>query len=169
MIIFAKGVTSGYLPLGGVVVSDRVAEPFWRAAGGPVFRHGPTYAGHAACCAAALANIELLERDGLLGRGRENEGVLVDAITPLAEHDEVAEVRGGVGTLAAVELAADLLERDPDAVRRAALGAREAGVLVRPLARGLALSPPLTAGPEHFAMAAEAIEHGLARLAASLA
>jgi putrescine aminotransferase len=165
MIVFAKGVTSGYLPLGGVVVSDRVAEPFWRATGGPVFRHGPTYAGHAACCAASVANIELLERDGLLGRGRENERALLDALAPLGDHDEVGEIRGGVGTLAAVELAGDVLERDPDAVWRAAVGAREAGVLVRPLTRGLALSPPLTAGPEHFAMAAEAIEHGLARLA----
>jgi putrescine---pyruvate transaminase len=165
MIVFAKGVTSGYLPLGGVVVSDSVAEPFWRAAGGPVFRHGPTYAGHAACCAAALANIELLERDGLLARGRDNERALLDALAPLTDHDEVAEVRGGVGTLAAVELTADVLERDPGAVSRAALGAREAGVLVRPLGQGLALSPPLTAEPEHFAMAAEAIEHGLSRLA----
>ena len=57
MIAFAKGVTSGYLPLGGVIVSERVAEPFWAEPGAPVFRHGPTYAGHATCCAAALANI----------------------------------------------------------------------------------------------------------------
>lgn len=164
MIVFAKGVTSGYLPLGGVLVSEQVAEPFWRAAGGPVFRHGPTYAGHATCCAAALANIELLERDDLVARGRENEQVLLGTLAPLADRDEVAEVRGGVGTLAAVELAADLLERDPLAVQRTALGAREVGVLVRPLARGVAVSPPLTAGSEHFALAAEAIGHGLARL-----
>src|SRR5205807_6404299 len=54
-------------------VSDRVAEPFWSSAGGPVLRHGPTYAGHATVCAPALANIGLLERDGLLEKGRENE------------------------------------------------------------------------------------------------
>jgi putrescine---pyruvate transaminase len=164
MIVFAKGVTSGYLPLGGVIVSEQIAEPFWRGPGAPVFRHGPTYAAHATCCAAALANIALLEQDGLLERGRELEGALLEALTPLADRDEVAEVRGGTGTLAAVELDAGLLERDPSAVGRAAAGAREVGVLVRPLARGLALSPPLTAEPEHFAMAAEAIEHGLARL-----
>ena len=69
MIVFAKGVTSGYLPLGGVMVAERVAEPFWREPGGPIFRHGPTYAGHPTCCAAALANIAVLERDGLLERG----------------------------------------------------------------------------------------------------
>ncbi len=168
MIVFAKGVTSGYLPLGGVIVADRIAEPFWRAAGGPVFRHGPTYAGHATCCAAAIANMGLLERDDLLARGRENERALYDALAPLGDREEVAEVRGGVGTMAAVEIAADLIEDDPGAVARAAMGAREAGVLVRPLGRDLALSPPLTAEPEHFAMAAEAIEHGLARLEPSL-
>ena len=165
MIVFAKGVTSGYMPLGGVVVSERVAEPFWRAPGGPVLRHGATYAGHATCCAAALANIKLLERDSLLQRGQENEGALLDALRPLAAHEHVAEVRGGVGTMAAIELSADLLERDPGAPARAAAGAREAGVLVRPLGRGVALSPPLTADPGHFGMAAGAIEHGLGRLA----
>ncbi len=165
MIVFAKGVTSGYLPLGGLVISERVAEPFWRAAGGPAFRHGATYAGHATCCAAALANIALLERDGLLRRGQEQETALLDTLRPLGAHEEVAEVRGGVGTMAAVELSGDVLERDPDAVARAAAGAREAGVLVRPLGRGLAVSPPLTAEPDHFAMAADAIEQGIARLA----
>jgi putrescine---pyruvate transaminase len=52
LIVFAKGVTSGYLPLGGVIVAPSVADRFW-APGGPVFLHGPTYAGHATCCAAA--------------------------------------------------------------------------------------------------------------------
>ncbi len=165
MIVFAKGVTSGYMPLGGVIVSEQICEPFWQAAGGPVLRHGPTYAGHATCCAAALANIALLAQDGLLERGRENEAALMDALRPLGAHDSVGEVRGGVGLMAAVELADDVLADDPDAPVRAAEGAREAGVLVRPLGRGLALSPPLTAEPEHFAMAAGAIEHGLERLA----
>ena len=103
MIVFAKGVTSGYLPLGGVVISERIAEPFWRAPGGPVFRHGVTYAGHATCCAAALANIKILEQDGLLERGREQEQALLDALAPLAAHELVSDVRGGVGMMAAVE------------------------------------------------------------------
>jgi putrescine aminotransferase len=166
MITFAKGVTSGYLPLGGVIVSDRVAEPFWRAPGGPVLRHGPTYSGHATCCAAAIANIALLERDGLLERGREDEQALLDALSPLHRHEAVAEVRGGIGTLAAVELAADVLERDPTAVAAVVAAARQAGVLVRALARGIAVSPPLTAGIEHFALIAEALEQGLATRAA---
>lgn len=167
MIVFAKGVTSGYLPLGGVVVSDRIAEPFWRAAGGPVFRHGPTYSGHATCCAAALANIKLLAADGLLERGRELEQTLLDAIRPLAVHDSVAEVRGGLGLMAAVELRPEVLEAQPDAIAQVVRSAREAGVLVRPLGRAVAVSPPLTATAEHFGQLADAIDTGLAALTTS--
>jgi adenosylmethionine-8-amino-7-oxononanoate aminotransferase len=167
MIVFAKAVTSGYLPLGGVVVSDRVAEPFWRAPGGPVFRHGPTYSAHPTVCAAALANIRILASDGLLERGRDLEQDLFEALRPLESHDAVAEVRGGLGMLAAVELTDEVLERRPDAVARVIAGAREAGVLIRPLARGVATSPPLTATPEHFAEIAQAYEAGLETLATS--
>ncbi|HWK28255.1 MAG TPA: aminotransferase class III-fold pyridoxal phosphate-dependent enzyme [Solirubrobacter sp.] len=166
LIVFAKGVTSGYLPLGGVVVAGAVAEPFWAAPGGPVLRHGPTYAGHAACCVAALANLDLLERDGLLERGRELEGELLAALAPLAGDPLVAEVRGGVGLMGAVELAPELLAADPGAVARAALAARRHGVLVRPLARALAVSPPLTATPEHFALIAQALKGALEELGA---
>lgn len=165
MIVFAKGVTSGYLPLGGVMVSERVAEPFWREPGGPVFRHGPTYAGHATCCAAAIANIGLLERDGLLGRGREYEQALLDALMPLAAHEDlVSEVRGGVGTMAAVELTAEVRNREPRAVVSVVRGARAAGVLLRPGASAVLASPPLTAGPEHFELIAQGIEQGLSAL-----
>jgi adenosylmethionine-8-amino-7-oxononanoate aminotransferase len=164
MIAFAKGVTSGYLPLGGVIVSERVAEPFWTAPGGPVLRHGPTYSAHATCCAAALANIALLGRDGLLERGRTNERPLHDALKPFADHDAVAEVRGGVGLLAAVQLTDETLAAHPDAVTRVVIAARADGVLVRPLARAVAVSPPLTAEIEHFGLIARAIERGLAAL-----
>jgi adenosylmethionine-8-amino-7-oxononanoate aminotransferase len=166
MIVFAKGVTSGYLPLGGVIVSDRVAEPFWRAPGGPVFRHGPTYSAHPTVCAAALANIALLDGEGLIDRGRELETRLHDALAPLASHEAVAEVRGGVGLLAAVELTAEVLERRPDAVARVTMGARERGVLVRALGKGVAVSPPLTIDEQQFTSIAEAIDHGLAALGA---
>jgi adenosylmethionine-8-amino-7-oxononanoate aminotransferase len=169
MIVFAKGVTSGYLPLGGVIISERIAEPFWSSPGGPVFRHGPTYSAHATCCAAALANIAILEREDLIAKGAENERALLSVLEPLVEHEEVAEVRGGTGTLAAVELSAEVLERDKTAVPRVAMAARAAGVLVRTLARGLAVSPPLTATTEHFSRIGEAVEHGLAALHAASA
>jgi putrescine---pyruvate transaminase len=167
MITFAKGVTSGYLPLGGVIIEDTIAEPFWKSPGGPVFRHGPTYSAHATCCAAALANIAILENEGLLTKGAENEQALLDVIKPLADHDAVAEVRGGTGTLAALELTDEVLQQDKNAVARAALAARSAGVLVRPLGRGLAVSPPLTATSEHFALIGDVLEYGLASLHAA--
>jgi putrescine---pyruvate transaminase len=164
MIVFAKAVTSGYLPLGGVVVSEQIAEPFWSTPGGPVLRHGPTYAAHPTCCAAALANIAVLERDRLIDRGRELEGDLLGALKPFADHPAVAEVRGGVGLMAAVALTDDVLEQHPDAVTRVVMAAREDGVLVRPLARAVAVSPPLTVDAEHFALIAGALERGLATL-----
>jgi putrescine aminotransferase len=164
MVTFAKGVTSGYLPLGGVLVSDRIAEPFWRAPGGPVLRHGPTYSAHATCCAAALANIALLARDGLVERARELEGTLLDALTPLADHPSVAEVRGGVGLLAAVALTDEALEQRPDAITRVVMAAREDGVLLRPLGTAVAVSPPLTVDTEHFTLIANAMARGLEEL-----
>jgi adenosylmethionine-8-amino-7-oxononanoate aminotransferase len=168
MITFAKGVTSGYLPLGGVLVSEPVAEPFWRASGGPVLRHGQTYSAHATCCAAALANIALLGRGGLLERGRELEQPLLDALRPLASQEAVAEVRGGVGLMAAVEFTAETLERRPDAPATVASHARDQGVLVRPLARGVAVSPPLTVTEEHLGLIAQALERGVADLSAGV-
>jgi adenosylmethionine-8-amino-7-oxononanoate aminotransferase len=153
MTSFAKGVTSGYLPLGGVAVSGRVAEPFFGEAGGPVFRHGATYAGHATCCAAALANLDLLERDDLLRRGETMEGPLLDALAPLTAHDAVVEVRGGTGTLAAVEITGN-----PQAF---AAAVRAQGVLVRALGSGVAVSPPLTATEDHFDQIATAIGNAL--------
>jgi len=168
MIVFAKGVTSGYLPLGGVIVCERVAEPFWTTPGGPVLRHGPTYSGHPTCCAAALANLALLGRERLVERGRDLEGALLDALAPLREHDAVAEVRGGTGMMAAVELRSDVLDTQAGAIAKVTGAAREAGVIVRPLGRAVAVSPPLTATPEHFQLIAQALDHALDSLSASL-
>jgi putrescine aminotransferase len=163
MITFAKGVTSGYLPLGGVVVDDTVAAPYFEAPGGPMFRHGATYAGHPSVCAAALATIEIYEREDIIRRGRDLEGPLHDALKPLAAHAGAGEVRGGLGFLAAVSVAPDA---DAGAVARLAAGAREAGVLVRPLLGGVAVSPPLICEQEHIDLLAQAIEAGLDDVAA---
>jgi adenosylmethionine-8-amino-7-oxononanoate aminotransferase len=158
MITFAKGVTSGYLPLGGVVVSEHIAEPFFRGPGGPMLRHGATYAAHPTCCAAALANLDLLEQDGLMERGRELEDELYDALAPLAEHPLVTEVRGGTGLLAAIELAPEV------APGKVGAGCRARGVLVRPTLSAVAVSPPLTATPDHFELITEALSTALDEL-----
>lgn len=168
MIIFAKGVTSGYLPLAGVVISERVAEPFWSTPGRAPFRHGPTFSGHAACCAAGLANIEILEREGLISRGQELEGDLLAALAPLADHPLVAEVRGGTGLLAAIELTPEFLERLPGAPWQAYLRCQDAGVILRPLVRGLAVSPPLIITRDEILTIADAMRAGLDALLESV-
>ena len=68
LITVAKGITSGYIPLGGVIASARVAEPFWAEGTQNVFRHGFTYSGHATACAVGLANLDVIEREGLVER-----------------------------------------------------------------------------------------------------
>ncbi|MDX6566105.1 MAG: putrescine---pyruvate transaminase [Gaiellales bacterium] len=159
MVVLAKGITSGYLPLGGVLVSNEVSAPFWREPGRAVFRHGATYAGHPTCCAAALANLDILEREHLIPRGRELEGALMDALAPLAEHPAVGEIRGGVGLAAAVDLNAELLAAG--AMGRFTAAIREAGVLLRGQATGVAIGPPLTVEREQLVEIAEAIRAGL--------
>jgi putrescine---pyruvate transaminase len=164
LITFAKGVTSGYLPLGGVIVSGAVAGPFFEGPGSPMLRHGATYAGHPSCCAAALTVLDIYERENLIPRGRELERPLADALAPLADHPAVAEVRAGLGLLAAVQLSPAALEHEPAAVAKVSQGAREAGVLVRPLLGSIAVSPPLVVESEHLTQIADALRAGLDRL-----
>jgi putrescine aminotransferase len=160
MITFAKGVTSGYLPLGGVLVDEHVAAPFWDEPGGTVLRHGPTYAGHATCCAAALANLDILE-DGLLERGRALEVPLADALGQLVSHDAVDHARAGTGFIGALELDPEVLAADAGFVMRVAQSVRSHGALVRPLGSSIAVSPPLTATKQHLELLVEALNAGL--------
>jgi adenosylmethionine-8-amino-7-oxononanoate aminotransferase len=161
LITFAKGVSSGYLPVGGVIASGDVAAPFWED-GGAEFRHGATYSGHPVCCVAALANLDILARDGLLERGRELEGDLAAALAPLADHPHVAEVRSGLGLIAAVELTQEALAGGALAALAGAM--RENGVLVRRLASAVAVSPPLTVQPEHLTLIGETLAGALGSL-----
>ena len=161
LVTFAKGVTSGYQPLGGVLVSGRVAEPFWSEPGRIFVRHGQTFAGHATVCAAALANLAILEREGLIPRGQELEGELFDALAPLRDHPLVGDVRGGTGLMAAVELAPDVLEADADAPTKIYKAVRSSGVLLRVQASGLAISPPLIVTVEQIRELADAVRTGL--------
>jgi putrescine aminotransferase len=152
----AKGITSGYIPLGAVVTSSRVAEPFWAAGTEHVFRHGYTYSGHSTACAVALANLDVLEREQLLERVRDLEPVLESALRPLESHPLVAEVRAGLGLLAAVELS------DPAKLARVVDEARARGVLLRGL-RGVALqiSPPFVITEDEIATLARVIGESL--------
>ena len=107
----AKGLTSGYLPLSGVLVGDRLADALIDKGG--TFRHGFTYSGHPVSCAVALANIEIIKREGLVERVREDTGPYLQArLAELAEHPLVGEVRG-VGFLGGIEIVADKAARKP--------------------------------------------------------
>jgi putrescine---pyruvate transaminase len=152
IITCAKGITSGYLPLGAVIVAPRVQEPFWSTPGGALFRHGYTYSGHPSVCAAGLANLEILEREGLLERVARLEPVLAEAMAPLSHLPLVSEVRSGVGLLAAVEIDSETRAADPGLVERIVTGCRDRGVLTRGLAgHSLQVSPPFVIGEDEIA------------------
>jgi putrescine---pyruvate transaminase len=154
LVTAAKGITSGYVPLGAVIASARVAEPFWQEGGAELLRHGYTYSGHATACAVALANLDVIESERLVERVRELESVLEAALRPLERHDLVREVRT-VGLLAAVEV-------EGEAADGVAAEALERGVLTRAL-RGVALqiSPPFVITEEQLGSVADAIRESL--------
>jgi adenosylmethionine-8-amino-7-oxononanoate aminotransferase len=160
MIVFAKGVSSGYLPLGGVVVSGRVADPFWNEAGNP-FMHGTTYAGHPAGCAAAMANLDILEREDLFTVSLEVERHLDAALRTLSDHPLVAEVRSGIGVMGAVELTEEALEQRGITTQEVFAEARARGVILRPVPKALLVSPPLI-------ITWEQIDHLVSTLSAAL-
>jgi adenosylmethionine-8-amino-7-oxononanoate aminotransferase len=136
MITFAKGVTSGYLPVGGVILGAAVRGPL-EADPTFVLRHGHTYSGHATACAAALAVLDVTEADGLLARAEHVGARLSDGLASLAADGALAEVRGDVAVWAA-GLAPD---RDANAVRDHLL---ELGVITRAIGTDtLAFCPPL--------------------------
>ncbi|MGI9261164.1 MAG: aminotransferase class III-fold pyridoxal phosphate-dependent enzyme, partial [Woeseiaceae bacterium] len=114
LMTFAKGVTSGYLPLGGVMVGDRVTDVLVDKGG--EFFHGFTYSGHPAACAVAIENIRILRREELVERVRDDIGpYLQERWATLAEHPLVGETRM-VGLMGALELVRDKtsLERFPE-------------------------------------------------------
>ena len=157
MITAAKGLSSGYAPIGAVIIGERVAEPFWRPGSDLVFRHGYTYSAHPTTCAVALANLDLIEREQLVGRVAALEPVLARHLAPLADLELVGEVRAGTGLLAAVEIAEEVRAADPGLAARLVAGLRERGVITR-LLRGVALqiSPPFVITEEEIGQIAAA-------------
>jgi putrescine---pyruvate transaminase len=135
LVLGAKGLTSGYVPMGVVLVAPHIAEPMWQP--GMVLRHGYTYSGHGGAAAAAMANLDIIEREGLVDQALELETLLAKGLAPLADHPLVSEVRAGTGAVAAVQLA------DPSLAGKAVAQLRRHGVLSRALAIGaMQVSPP---------------------------
>lgn len=140
VMIGAKGITSGYAPLGLVVVGPRVQEPFWTGQGA-LFRHGYTYSAHPTACAVGLANLDMLVSEKLVERVAALEPVLAAVMAPLAAHPLVSDVRT-CGLLSGVELDDEALRRTPDLADIVVRELRQRGVLTRALVgKTLQISP----------------------------
>ena len=153
VLVTAKALTSGYIPMGAVLIHDDVVAMLE----GTAFRHGFTYNGHPVGAAVALANLGIIEREGLLQRAVEIGGRLLDGLKPAEQLDAVAEVRG-VGAMLAVELASG---HDAEGV---GADARQQGVIVRATGQKIVLSPPLVIEPDQADRIVEVLGGALQRL-----
>jgi putrescine---pyruvate transaminase len=154
LTLVAKGITSGYVPLGAVLAAPTVWEPFWSRAG--VWRHGYTYSGHAVAAAAGMANLDVMAAERLPERALDLEKVLADALEPLRGHPAIADVRAGTGLLAAVQLS------DPAQVPAMVQALRERQVLTRGIVTGsLQISPSLVIEERQITQLVEAITDAL--------
>jgi putrescine aminotransferase len=162
LIVTAKGITSGYVPLGAVLVSDSVADVLAEDHGFPV---GFTYNGHPTACAVALRNLEIIETESLLDRAREVGAFLLAELSMLEELAVVGEVRG-VGMMLGIELVGDKRTREPISMHAAPHDVirRETGVLVRDCAHTLVLSPPLVMTESEAAEVVGAVRSVLERV-----
>jgi adenosylmethionine-8-amino-7-oxononanoate aminotransferase len=159
VITTAKGITSAYAPMGAMIVSDTIAEPFMQGANS--FTHGFTFAGHPVCAAIALANIDALEGEGVLDNVRSNEPAFRAMLESLRDIPIVGDVRGA-GYFHAIELVRDQETKESfdddesETLLRGFLSGElyRRGLICRADDRGdpvIQLSPPLIAGPEQFA------------------
>ncbi len=158
IITTAKGITSAYAPMGAVIAGDHIAEPFLH--GKAIFNHGFTFGGHPVACAVALANIDVIEREGLCARVRANEGPFREMLESLRDLPIVGDVRGA-GYFQAVELVKDkdtketFNDAESEELLRGFLSGElyRRGLICRTDDRGdpiVQLSPPLIAGEQQF-------------------
>ncbi|HAX23722.1 MAG TPA: aspartate aminotransferase family protein, partial [Chloroflexi bacterium] len=146
IVSLAKGISSGYIPLGAVGVSDAIYEQMLQP--DAMFMHGFTYSGHPVACAVALANIDIIEREQLAANAGEQGAYLLEQLRELDGHQHVGEVRGK-GLMMIVEIVADKETKakfDPafNAGGKLQSATREHGLIVRCSNDGIAISPPLT-------------------------
>jgi adenosylmethionine-8-amino-7-oxononanoate aminotransferase len=158
IITTAKGLTSAYAPMGAMITSDRLAEPFLH--GAESFTHGFTFAGHPICAAVALANLDAIEHEGIIENVRTNEGAFREMLESLFDIPIVGDVRGA-GYFNAIELVKDQdtdeqwSDDESETLLRGFLSGElyRRGLICRADDRGdpvIQLSPPLIAGPKQF-------------------
>jgi len=147
IVQFAKAITSGYIPLGGIGVSDTIREVIERVPGEQRWMHAFTYSGHPTSCAVALANIAIIENEGLVARADEVAAHLNRSLQELEELSVVGNVRGK-GMMAAVELVADKASKTPFPAS-AGVGLRvqkemtKRGLFTRAVGDTICIAPPL--------------------------
>jgi adenosylmethionine-8-amino-7-oxononanoate aminotransferase len=152
LLVAGKGLTGGYLPLAVTLTTERVFDAFLgEHEEGRTFFHGHTYTGNPLGCAAALANLDLMEKRDTVAGVEERAAVLAEALAPLADHPHVGEVRQR-GLMVGIELVADRATRAPFPARErrgwhVAERARADGVIIRPLSDVVVLMPPLALPP----------------------
>ncbi|MDE0927825.1 MAG: aminotransferase class III-fold pyridoxal phosphate-dependent enzyme [Acidimicrobiales bacterium] len=146
LMTFAKGVTSGYLPLSGVIVSQELSEELSEP--GYLLRTGYTYSGHNAACAAGVANINIMEREGLVDRADHIGAKLQEGLAALAS-DGLIDSWRGMGAVYAAEL-----NRDTVPLRNAMMAN---GVIMRPMGTCLAICPPLIITDEEIGKMIDAL------------
>lgn len=154
IVQFAKGITSGYVPLGGIGISDRIREAIHSAPPDKRYMHAYTYSGHPTCCAVALRNLRIIEEEGLVERAAVLGDRLLSGLKTLHALDGVGDVRGK-GMMAAVELVANKATKQPYPAE-ANVGARvyqemlKRGLFTRVLGDMILLAPPLVSTEEQI-------------------
>ena len=142
IITCAKGLTSGYLPLGACIISDRVMEALSQGEEQSAFTNGYTYSGHPVSCVAALKNIEIIENEKILENVRNVTPHFQKRLKELMKYDIVGDARG-MGLLGCIECKADDLEAERSLGSRVDQACEELGLIVRPLINMAVFSPPL--------------------------
>ena len=168
VICCAKGLSSGYVPIGAMIFSDRI----WKAMaadGARWFTSGFTYSGHPVACAAALKNIEIMEREDLLGNARRVGQHFEDRMKEMESLPMVGDVRGRKFMIC-VENVADkatraLLPEDLDIGKRISDECEAMGLMVRPMGHLNVMSPPLTMTEDDVDFVARTLERGIRRVA----
>ena len=142
---FAKGVSSGYIPLGGMQVTDAIRDVILNAPEEQSWMHGYTYSGHAAACAVGIANIDIMQREDMVGNSRRMGARLLEGLQGLVEEFPNIDNARGVGLIAGIDVVQSKASHAADLATAAAISDRamELGLRARPLGGTIAFSPPL--------------------------
>lgn len=165
-LCIAKGLTGGYIPVAATLTTDRVYEAFLGPAEeGRTFFHGHTFTGNALGCAAALATLDIFEKDDILAEVRRKSDVLRKYLTPLQADENVGDIRQ-YGLAVGIELVEDKEKRKSfDGTKRIGMkvcrAARDRGVFLRPLGDVIVLMPPLSITDEEIELLVEAVKFGI--------